>query len=321
VAATKIADVIVPEIFNPYVQRRTMELSALFESGIVQDTPEVAITRGGTTVAMPFWDDLGGSEEILSDTTPLSVDKITSGTDAAVVNFRGKAWGANDLAKALSGSDPMAAIGDKVARWWGRRYQALLVSALKGVFASASMDTNKLDISGATGTGSVMSGTTLVDAIYLLGDAADQLTAFAIHSAVMAELVKAQLIQYLPDADGRPTLPTFMQKRVIVDDGMPAANGVYTTYLFGPGAVGFAEGADLMQTETDRDSLQGDDILINRRSFVLHPRGIKWLGAAVAGVSPTNAEFENPLNWNRVYGPKQIRIVQFTHRIAPVAGP
>lgn len=39
-AITKIADVIVPELFNRYVINRTMELSAFFQSGIVVNSPE-----------------------------------------------------------------------------------------------------------------------------------------------------------------------------------------------------------------------------------------------------------------------------------------
>ena len=34
-AKTQISDVIVPEVFNPYVVQRTMELSALYNSGII----------------------------------------------------------------------------------------------------------------------------------------------------------------------------------------------------------------------------------------------------------------------------------------------
>ena len=39
-AITKIADVIVPELFNPYVINRTMELCALVQSGIIVNSPE-----------------------------------------------------------------------------------------------------------------------------------------------------------------------------------------------------------------------------------------------------------------------------------------
>jgi len=69
-------------------------------------------------------------------------------------------------------------------------------------------------------------------------------------------------------------VPTYLGKRVIVDDGLPAADGVYTTYIFGEGAFGLGEGAAPVPTEFDRDSLAGDDIMINRRHFILHPRGV-----------------------------------------------
>ncbi|EOZ6371686.1 methyltransferase, partial [Acinetobacter baumannii] len=117
---TKIADVIVPELFTPYVLNKTAEKSALWQSGIVGELDEkVAFgTEGGTTVNIPFWNDLSGESEVLSDSKPLSVNNITSGKDIAILHARGKAWGANDLAKALSGDDPLGAVGDLVADYW-----------------------------------------------------------------------------------------------------------------------------------------------------------------------------------------------------------
>lgn len=316
-AATKIADVIVPEVFNPYVIERTTSLSALYNSGIIQTVPGLDILgqRGGTTIAMPFWNSLSGAEEVLSDTTPLGVDKVTASQDVAVLHARGKAWGVNDLAKALAGDDPMAAIGDQLAAYWAERWQAQLIATLGGVFAAASMSANVSDISAASGSAAVISADTTVDAIYKLGDAAGGLAAFAMHSAVVAKLVKDDLIDFALDSQGRPTIPTYLGKRVIVDDGMPVSSGVYTSYLFGPGAIGYGEGNAPVPTETDRDSLQGEDILINRRHFVLHPRGVKWVGTP-AGVSPTNVELAVGTNWTRVYNAKNIRIVQFKARIA-----
>lgn len=315
-ASTKIADVIVPSVFNPYTTQRTTQLSELFNSGIISTVPELNLLgqRGGTTIAMPFWNDLTGAEEILSDTTPLGVDKITSAQDVAVLHARGKAWGVNDLAKALSGSDPMAEIGDMVAMYWARRWQIMLISELKGIFTGATLNANKSDISGNAGAAGVVSADTIVDAIYKLGDAAGGLSAFIMHSAVVAKLVKDDLIDYENDSNGQPTLPRYLGKRVIVDDGMPVSSGVYTSYLFGQGAIGLGEGNAPVPTETDRDSLQGEDILINRRHFVLHPRGVKWVGTP-SGVSPTNAELEVGANWTRVYDAKNVKIVQFTHKI------
>ena len=38
--ATTLQDIIVPELFNPYVINRSMELSALYQSGIVSNNAE-----------------------------------------------------------------------------------------------------------------------------------------------------------------------------------------------------------------------------------------------------------------------------------------
>jgi hypothetical protein len=322
VAGTKIADVIVPEIFNPYVVQRTPVLSALWLSGIIGAVPEITAAfnnaAGGTRVAMPFWNDLTGAEEILSDTVPLTPDKITTGQDEAVVHFRGKAWAANGLVAALTGDDPVRVIGDLVANFWIRRMQAALIAQLAGVFAAASMSSLVSDISGAGGAAAIIGAQSIVDAQYKLGDQAENLTAFAMHSAVVALLDKQQLIATVVPSQGDIPFRTYLGKRIIVDDGMPVASGVYTSYLFGAGAVGFAEAnlpINLPATETARDYLQGDDILINRRAFVLHVRGIRWIGTP-AGVSPTNVELAVGTNYSRVYDPKLIRVVQFKHRIA-----
>lgn len=314
-AATKISDVIVPEVFNPYVIERTAALSAFYQSGIIQPVPglDVLGAKGGTTIAMPFWQDLTGDDEVLSDSAALSVNKIAASQDVAVLHARGKAWGVNDLAKALSGDDPMAAIGDLVAGYWARRWQALTIATLKGVFSAASMSGNVHDITGLTGDAAVISGDAVVDAVYKLGDAAGGLTGFAMHSNTVATLVKQGLIDFRPDADGELTIPFYMGKRVVVDDTMPVNSGVYTSYLFGTGAIGLGDGNAPVPTETDRDSLAGEDILINRRHFVLHPRGVKWKGTP-AGATPTNGELEVGTNWERVYEAKNVRIVQFKHR-------
>jgi hypothetical protein len=70
----------------------------------------------------------------------------------------------------------------------------------------------------------------------------------------------------------------------VVDDGLPVSNGVYTTYIFGAGAFGWGEGGAPVPTETARDALSGDDILVNRRHFILHPRGVAFQNAPVATV-------------------------------------
>jgi hypothetical protein len=317
-AVTQISDVVVPSVFAPYVIERTATLSALWQSGVVAPVPGLNLNgaQGGFQINMPFWQDLTGSDEVLSDSGSLTPAKITAARDISVLHARGKAWSTNDLAKALSGDDPMRAIGDLVAAYWARRMQDLLISTLKGAFLGTNMSGLVHDISAESGDAAVIGGETTIDAMQKLGDAKGKLTAFAMHSAVEAKLAKDDMIVYEKDSTGSPVVPTYLGKRVIVDDSMPVSSGTYTSYLFGEGAIGYGEGNAPVPVETDRDSLAGNDILINRRHFVLHPRGVKWLGASVAGDAPTNTEAETAANWERAYEAKNIRIVQFKHKIA-----
>jgi len=326
---TIISDVIVPAVFNPYVIQRTAELSAFYQSGIIARTPELdrLASSGGKLVNMPFWEDLTGDDEVLSDSTALTVGKIKAKQDVAALLARGKAWSVNDLAKALSGDDPMAAIGDLVAEYWARRFQAILIKTLDGIFGdnATEMYTNKHDISNGTGDAAVIDAKTAVDAIYKLGDNADKLTGFAMHSATVAKLTKDDLIETIPPSEGKPAVRTFLGKPVVVDDGLPNAGGVYTTYIFGAGAFGWGEGGAPVPVETARDALAGDDILVHRRHFILHPRGVAFKNVNLSGnngtnATPSNNNLADPQNWERVYEPKNVRIVQFKHRLAKSQG-
>jgi hypothetical protein len=322
VTKTIISDVIVPEVFNPYVIERTAELSAFYQSGIIARTPELdrLASSGGKLVNMPFWEDLTGDDEVLSDQTALTVGKITASQDVAALLARGRAWSVNDLAKALSGDDPMAAIGDLVASYWARRFQAILIKTLDGIFGNEAteMDTNQHDISSnpAAKDDDVISAKTAVDAIYKLGDNADKLTGFAMHSATVAKLTKDDLIETIPPSEGKPAVRMFLGKPVIVDDSLPVSEGVYTTYIFGAGAFGWGEGGAPVPVETARDALAGDDILIHRRHFILHPRGVAFQNdPSIVGPTPSNDELANYRNWKRVYESKNVRIVQFKHKL------
>ena len=150
------------------------------------------------------------------------------------------------------------------------------------------------------------------------------------HSAVEAALRKLDLIDFIPDSQGEAQIRTFQGRRVIVDDGCPSRAGttdglVYTTYLFGPGAfgMGFADlngapvegGHGTEGCEMARDALNSDTFLVNRRRFIMHPRGVKFTSASVAGANPTNAELETAANWVRVWENKNVPVVAVTHNI------
>lgn len=328
-AVTQIADVIVPEVFNPYVVERTAELTAVYMGGIVSNNSELnaLATAGGKLVNMPFWDDLTGADEVLSDSGSLTPAKITSGQDIAVLLMRGKAWQVNDLAHALSGDEPMMAIADLVAAYWARRNQDVLMSCLTGLFLdNVANDSGDMLVDIADGaTGNYTDATsvnlnTIIDAAGTMGDAETRLAGIAIHSDVYRSLRKQKALDEVQTTDGTLDVRTIDGLRVIVDDDCPKVAGAtsgfeYTSYLFGNGAFGLGQGGAPVPTETDRDTLAGNDILINRSHSLLHPRGIKFASGSVAGSSPTNAELALAANWDRVYDRKNIRIASLNANI------
>lgn len=329
-AKTVVSDIITPSIFVPYMAEKATELSEFIQSGIAQRDPyfDGLASGGGKTVEMPFWDDLTGDSELLSSGADLTVNPITADKDIAAIHNRGKAWGANDLAKWISGEDPSKAIADRVAGFWARARQRVLFKILDGMFNNTNgviRTTHRLNIYSDVVAGSItaamrLTGDTFNDARQLLGDAKDKLVAVAMHSATENYLVKADLIDYIPDSEGKSRIRTFQGHRVVVDDNCPVTAGTnssnYMTYLFGFGAFAFGEGQlDPNEAiETDRQVLSSNDILASRTRFILHPRGVKWTGTA-SGDSPSDAELAVGTNWGKAYLDKSIRIVAVRHNV------
>jgi Major capsid protein 13-like len=321
---TRLADMIVPTKFNNYVQLLTTQKSRLFQSGIITDLTSVIDAEiAGKTVNMPFFNDLDTSDEevVLDDTSDLTVGKMTTGQDVAVKLLRGKAFGTSDLAADLSGADPIDAIANRFAAWWDVRFQQALLASLAGAMGAASMSDNVNDITGLTGAAANFDADSFIDSAFLLGDEQGGLTGVAVHSLTLKAMVKADLIDFVPDSEGKLTIPTYLGKTVLVDDGMPVsgagADREFTTYIFGPGAIGYGEKSPKVPVEVERQALKGmgQEYIVNRRQWVMHPRGVKWLGGTQAGVTPSNTELATVTNWQRVYEAKIIRIVAFKHTL------
>lgn len=323
--ATKISNVIVPEVFNPYVVEKTAELASFYLGGIISTDAQLnaLASNGGKLINMPFWKDLTGDDEVLSDSASLTVNAVTSAQDVAGLLMRGKAWGVNDLAVALSGDrDVMGKIGNLVADYWARSYQTVLINSLGGVIAdNVANDASDMTINVALETlvGAIkFDGDLFVDGQATFGDAIGMLTGIGMHSDTYNYLKKTDMISFEKQSNGATEIYTYRGLRIVVSDKLPKVAGTtsgykYTTYLFGTGAFGLGQGSAPVPTETDRDSLAGEDILITRNHFIMHPRGVAFANASVVGSSPTNAELALAANWNRVYERKNVRIAAVVH--------
>lgn len=337
---TRIADVVVPEIFTPYVIQQTKEKSALIASGAVAVNSQLSslLAGGGITFNQPFWKDLANDEDNVSSDDPAvqsSPKKIETGTEIQVRLNRNQSWSSMDLTGELAGSDPMAAIASRVSAYWTRRLQQVFVATMKGVFAdNATAPTgtehvlNDLthDISG-TGTASAatqFSAEAFIDTQATMGDNLNELSMIMVHSIVYNRMRKNNLIQFIPvSINGQAvTVETFLGRRVIVDDSMPVKNGVFESWLFAAGAVQMGFGTPHVATEVKRDPAAGNgggqEILFSRQEWVLHPVGHAYAGTPAHG-GPSNADSANNLahkdSWKRVFPErKQIGIARLITR-------
>jgi Major capsid protein 13-like len=323
---TRLQDVIQPEVFTPYTIQKTMEKSALVQSGIIVNDAEFDALASGPNklIHMPYWNDLGNDEsQVMKNEGDMSVGKITSSEDIARKHARVNAWGANGLSAFLSGDDPMDAIAQLVSDYWQRDMQRILLATLSGVFKSSTMSQKVYDITARDGDAGTINLNTFLDATQLMGDAKENLTGVMMHSAVETELRKQDLIEVVPQSDQGKPISYFNGKRVIVDDSMyyNTETGEAEMYIFGQGAIALGNGSHprIIQTEVSRNPLaySGEEALINRKIFILHPRGVKWNEGGVANDFPTNAEIDVAARWTRVYEPKAVRIVKFRFNTVP----
>lgn len=337
---TRIADVVVPEIFSPYVQQMTQEKSRLIRSGAITLDAQLnsALAGGGLTFNEPSFKDLDNDAENVStddpatDSTP---NKIGTATEIQVRLSRNNSWSSMDLSGDLAGADPVQAIANRVSDYWTRRQQAAFVATLNGVFAdnaAAPTGTEHVqndmthDVSGASFVDGVtnFSAESFIDATATMGDSMEDLTMVMVHSIVYARMLKNNLIDFVSDSvNGNAVrIPTFLGREVIVDDSVPRSSGVFNTWLFGRGAVRGGMGSPKVPTEVDRKPSAGNgggqDILFNRTEWIIHPVGHAYAGTPPNG-GPSNASTTNNLahadSWKRVFSErKQIRIARLITR-------
>lgn len=335
----RVADVVVPEIFTPYVQQITEEKSRLIASGAVSRDAflDNFLAGGGLTIHAPSWKDLDNDADNVSSDDPAQTstpNKLGTATEIAVRLSRNNSWKTADLAGDLAGSDPANAIASRVGMYWVRRLQAAFVATMKGVFAdnaAAPTGTEHVqndmtnDISGSSFVDGVtnFSAEAFVDAAVTMGDSMDSVSIIFVHSIVYARMQKNNMIDFVPDAQQQINIPTFLGREVVVDDGVPRSGGVFESWLFGPGAVRLGMGSPKVPTETDRLPAEGNgagtEVLYNRTEWAIHPAGHKYAVASPAMGGPSNAATTGNLahvdSWQRVFAErKMIKIARLISR-------
>ena len=338
--ATLRSDLIIPEVFTPYLIEATTQTDSFLQSGVVQPLAELNLSseRGGDFVKIPFYKaNLSGDFEVLTDSTSLTPAKITADNQIAAVLHRGRAFSSRDLASLAVGGglDPMAAIAQKMAAYVNNQKQKDLYSCLTGAFGSINANDSNSALFGLTidsessDSPTVLSPRHVARAKALLGDQGEKLSAMAVHSNVYYDLLERNVIDRIYDDGGNadtaaasgsttrafdnPSFGSFMGLRVIVSDDIPTTGSgsstEYSTFFFTQGAVVTGEQAPI-RTQTDRDILALEEAMAVDLHYIYHPVGLKY---AVSTVNPNRSTLETVGSWSKVYETKNIGIVRATN--------
>lgn len=322
-AVTKLENMVIPENFTKYTSEKATEKNIFFRSGIVAPNPQLVelLEVGGKTIIMPFVKPLTGDSEIPSEDGDLTLNNINTSDDMARRQLRAKAWGENQLASILSGTNVMDRIGSAVSDYWATEYTKILISTCKGVFAKLIDHVN--DISAKEGNEALFNTSDAIDTKFILGDSADNIGAVAVNSAVYAYMLKQDQIATIPASDGKGNIRVYkpLMAEVIVDDAIPYDNTtkVGSMYMYGKGAFGFVESdKGINSAEIGRNKLRGmgENFLVTRKQFVLHPLGVQWSEPTSSIVSPTNSDLETSARYTRVKEKKNVYLAEFKFKIA-----
>lgn len=320
-STVRISDIVEPAVYADYQSVNSVEKTAFVTSGIVTRNvmlDEKAAT-GGRLIDVPFWKDLTVSDPNIASDDPAVLatpDKIGTGMQIGRVSHLNKSWQASNLASQLAGANAMTRVKDRVESYWQKVFQRRVLATTKGIFA-ANVAVNAgdmvydigTDAAGAPAAAQLFSRTAFTGAAFTLGDAFASTGILAVHSVVYKRMIDNDDIDFVKDSAGALSVPTYLGKLVIVDDGMPIVVGAnrikYTSVLFGAGAFGYGDAAPAVPVAIERAEQAangaGVETLITRKQWLVHPAGFSFTSASVAGISPTAAELATAGNWTRVY--------------------
>lgn len=323
------------EVFN-YSWKNTpdLRLANMIQSGAVVDDSEIArlIANGSNFFTTPYYDNLGGDEQVYNGVTDFTYDTLTGGTYSGVVYGRMKAWDAISFIKDFnSGADPMEQIVNGVANYWIQQRQKRFVGLLSAIFDItgdadfANHTTNIATLTASATEDNKIGATTINDAIVKSnGDNALGYSLAIMHSSVANRLANLQLLEFskYTDASGitrKLPIGQINGMTIIVNDEVPvkdsdSATGEkeYTTFVLGQGAIRYASAPVDVPSEMSRNPEKngGRDMIYTRIRECLAPYGFSFKGDVETDVGIPDSVLLDSESWERKMPAKSIMMTR-----------
>lgn len=291
--------------------------NAMVNSGamVIDDYVASLIANGGNYYTVPFYNTLADEEQDNYDgATDMSVSDASGAAQSGVVYGRMKAWRAPQFAADITKADPMGAIAAGIAPYYTKQRQKRLVGITNAVLSLDEMKSHCV-------TKKALTENTLSDVSQeIWGDAKDNITLAVMHSSVaqvFEDLSRAQYLRYTDATGMTREVRTITVNGIlcVIDDTVgkntaaPSGRGgenaaaTYDTYLFGAGAIRYANAPVNNPVEVWRDAVKfgGIDFIGTRVRETIHPNGFTFKKPANMTNSPTNAQLFDKSNWQLAY--------------------
>lgn len=333
-ATTRLTDInFDPDVYLSYVAEMRPDKNAYIASGVATTNAQLAVRAQGESdiTSIPYWKYLDASDENISSDDPSETatpDKITTGRMVARRVHLNNAWQTANLVAAVSGQDPMRQIASMTNDYWTQRFAARIQAITLGLYrANAAGNGDMLfDVSTQDGNNATAANKWsfegFVDARATMGESTDALALLAVHPKTLVQMVKQNQIEFIQDSVTGVRIPTYNGMRVVEDKKLPVIAGTtsgfrYVSVLYKAGAIGYGEAQAQRPVAVEYDELAangaGIETLVERKQWLIHPEGFKWLETSVAGDSPTVAECALAANWERQYERENVGMAFFIH--------
>ena len=336
---TRLTDVIVPEVYEKYVNANIISNFKLIESGAITHDASLAslLAGGGASFTIPLWTDCTNVKDNIGSDDPsekVGTDKLTATSIVIPRMVRTHAWTTANITQVLSGADPMAEIGRQDIIFRRKSLQNQFLAVVKGIFANNATENDGIHVKGdmrfdvsstefVEGVTNITAGA-IIDAVSTMGDTQDDLGTMIVHSKVYARMKKDQLIQTIqPAVVGARPIEMYGNYRLLVSDVLPydKTTGICSTYIFGSDQfkLAFGQFPNAISADVDEAGGNGTGIttLYSRWVNAIAPNGFSFVGT-IGNKSPSNDATSNNLasasSWKQVIDRKAIKMVELVTR-------
>ena len=218
--------------FNELVFRKYMttienpRVNRLIKAGIFVIDPKLAGVLpdgvGGNYMQENFVGRLAGTDVLYDGSTNITADTLDTYKRGLVVIGKARAFKEEDFTESITGKDFMSNVAEQLVDYQDQKHQDVMLVILKALFDKTNgvLKDKRVEKSLAS-----MSATDIIDGLKAQGDKSGNIRAVAMHSVVLAELKKANLVNNVKfiDKDGIARdlgLYTWDGREIIEDDSV-----------------------------------------------------------------------------------------------------